>query len=212
MSAAPEPIGEVVNIEDLRRRVQNAPRHKPLPEPEQPSRRSAPPYVPAKYDVSLGELEQSDAVQSAAKWLRDRATPWLLLVGPVGAGKSTIAGALAKELGAPRTCSFWPVSAMISAMKHEFKNPPEGHSVRVKIDNRSELVLDDLGTELDSAWQIKEVTDIVSHRYDHQLGLVATTNLTFGQLAERFGERTGSRLREMSTVLVVDGQDRRRPV
>ena len=205
---APQRAGELVDLDDLRRRAQQ--RHRPQPDrPTAPP--ATPPRVPAKYNRPIDDLEQTGAVRQAHTWLTARPTPWLLLVGPVGAGKSTIAGALAVELHTPYHCSFWPVGQLIAAMKAEFDNPPEGHSVRTKIDKRHDLVLDDLGTELDSPWQTTAITDIIAHRYDHQLGLIATTNLTFGQLTDRFGERTGSRLREMCTVLVVAGDDRRRP-
>lgn len=205
---APQRVGDVVNLDDLRRRAhptagQTAPQPPAVPSP--------PPRVPAKYHVQLDDLEQTAAVTKSRSWLEDRPTPWLLLAGPVGAGKSTIAGALAVALDTPYRCSFWPVGALIAAMKAEFDQPPEGHPVRVKIDKRHDLVLDDLGTELDSPWQTTAITDIIANRYDHQLGMIGTTNLTFGQLTERFGERTGSRLREMCTVIVVAGEDRRRP-
>jgi DNA replication protein DnaC len=178
---------------------------------DRPEPAKGPPHVPVRYRHRLADLEQTRAVNDTLAWLgRYQPGCGLLLLGPVGAGKSTIAGALALHFGAPNHASYWPVADMIDAMKREMDDPPQGHSVRVKIDKRPVLVLDDLGTELDTAWQTKAVTDLIAHRYDQQLTLVATTNLTVRQLGDRFGERTLSRLHEMCELVTVGGNDRRR--
>ena len=132
------------------------------------------------------------------------------MLGQVGTGKSSIAGALGEWLGAPQRCSFWPVADMLSKMQDEFKQALDGYTVRQKIDRRDALVLDDLGTELPTAWQTKALTDVVAHRYDNGLTLIATTNLTPKMLGERLGERTVSRMHEMCELVEVTGADRRR--
>jgi DNA replication protein DnaC len=178
---------------------------------EQPERPKGPPHVPVRYRHTLDELDQTAPVRQVRDWLsRYEPGAGLMLTGPVGAGKSTIAGALALHFGAPYHASYWPVPDMIDAMRREMDDPPQGHPVRVKIDKRPVLVLDDIGTEMDTAWQTKAVTDLIAHRYDQQLTLIATTNLTVKQLGERFGERTLSRLHEMCELVTVGGNDRRR--
>jgi DNA replication protein DnaC len=177
----------------------------------QPEPPQGPPRVPARYRHQLDELEQTGAVTQVRDWL-DRYEPGrgLLLNGPVGAGKSTIAGAVALHFNCPYHASYWPVPDLIDAMKREMDDPPSGHPVRVKIDKRQVLVLDDIGTELGTAWQAKAINDLIAHRYDQRLTLVATTNLTMQQMGGRFGERTLSRLHEMCELVTVGGNDRRR--
>lgn len=201
----PQPLGDVISLDELRAR--NGP---PGPQQEPPAR-TTPPSVPARYRADLTALEQTDPVKAARAWI-DSYQPGrgLLLVGPVGTGKSTIAGALATLLQAPTRCSFWPVRALIAAIKAEMDTPREGYTVTQKITRRPALVLDDLGTELPTGWQLNTVAELIDDRYDNQLTLVATTNLTPRQLEERLGERTVSRLHEMCDLVKVTGTDRRR--
>ena len=201
-----EPERIVISLDDIR----NSRRPQPATQPE-PPRTSRPPSVPAKYTTPLADLEQTQAVKAAQAWI-DTYQPGkgLLLLGQVGTGKSSIAGSLATTLGAPVHASFWPVADMLSKMQDEFNQTIDGYTVRQKIDRRDALVLDDLGTELPTAWQTKALTDLVAHRYDNGLTLIATTNLTPKMLGERLGERTVSRLHEMCELVQVTGTDRRR--
>lgn len=200
-----EPERIVVSLDELRAT------RRPHSIPGEPPKRRQPPSVPAKYCTPLSDLEQTAAVKAAQGWLDSyEVGKGLLLLGQVGTGKSSIAGALGVVLGAPQRCSFWPVADMLHKMQDEFKQSLDGYSVRQKIDRRDALVLDDLGTELPTAWQTKALTDVIAHRYDNGLTLIATTNLTPKMLGERLGERTVSRLHEMCDLVQVTGADRRR--
>ena len=200
-----EPERIVVSLDELRAT------RRPHAVPDEPPKRRQPPAVPAKYTTPLADLEQTAAVKAAQAWLDSyEVGKGLLLLGQVGTGKSSIAGALGVALGAPQRCSFWPVADMLAKIQDEFKQALDGYSVRQKIDRRDALVLDDLGTELPTAWRTKALTDVVAHRYDNGLTLIATTNLTPKMLGDRLGERTVSRLHEMCELVQVTGTDRRR--
>ena len=203
----PQQLGDVVNLDDLRTGTSDSWTTAP-PAVE----RATPPSVPSRYAVQLDQLDQSDAVAAVKRWI-DTYEPsrGLLLAGPVGTGKSTLAGAVGLWLQAPYRCSFWPVGALMAAMKAEMDTPTDGYTVRQKIEKRPALVLDDLGTELPTGWQTNVLTELVAQRYDQSLTLVATTNLTPRQLEQRLGERTVSRLHEMCELVEVTGADRRRP-
>lgn len=170
-----------------------------------------PPAVPPRYARPLADLETTDAVGKARRWI-ERYEPGngLLLVGPVGPGKSSIAGALALALGAPYRCSFWPVPDLVTATKAEFGQPSESYGITERIVRRPALVLDDIGTEASTDWQRKLLTDLVAHFYDQAQTLIATTNLDPGRLSDALGERTTSRLFEMCELVPVKGDDRRR--
>lgn len=200
-----EPERVVVSLDELRQT------RRPQVVADEPTRHRPPPAVPAKYTTPLADLEQTEAVKAAQEWIDGyQVGKGLLLLGQVGTGKSSIAGALASTLGAPVHASFWPVADMLAKMQDEFGQPQDGYNVRQKIDRRDGLVLDDLGTELPTAWQTKALTDVIAHRYDNGLTLIATTNLTPKMLGERLGERTVSRLHEMCELVRVTGTDRRR--
>lgn len=205
----PEPIGEIVNLDDLRDRPTQADAERV--EVQHPTGEAGlPPRVPPRYAIDLEELDQTPAVKAARQWIDDGSHGGLLMVGPVGPGKSTLAGALALILGAPYRCSFWPVPDLVAAVKDEINHRGEGYGVAQKIKRRPVLVLDDIGTESDTDWQRKVLTDLIAYFYDQELTLIATTNLTSVDLEQALGERTASRLTEMCTLIPMTGRDRRR--
>lgn len=207
--SSPQTAGQIVDLDQARSRlVDPTPPYIELEEPAGETGR--PPRVPPKYALTLDGLGDTPTAKAVRTWVEDRPTTGLLMVGPVGTGKSTAAGAIALNLAAPYRCSYWPVPELIAAVKDEIHNPHDGHTVIQKIKNRPALVLDDIGTEHDTDWQRKVLTDLIAHCYDQQSTLIATTNLTPAGLEDSLGERSASRLMEMCTLLKVTGQDRRR--
>ncbi len=70
------------------------------------------------------------------------------------------------------------------------------------------LILDDLGRE--PAWDsnVANLTRVVMHRYNHQLPLMATSNLSLGEIEARLGrdgDAVTGRLREMAAGFMVEG-------
>lgn len=178
-----------------------------------------PPSVPRRYHVGLDELEQTEYVRLACTWLHDvTADPdadhrGLLLLGPVGPGKSTIAGALALALGAPRRAKFWPVDALLKAIKDEYGTTNDARRrVLDAIDLCPVLVLDDLGVEKPSTeWSRGIIGALISSAYDSGKLLIITSNKSPQELADHLGDpRLTSRLTQMLDVVEVDGPDRRR--
>lgn len=173
-----------------------------------------PPRVPARYHHRLDQLEQTAAVQTATTWL-DKATSdpaydvGLLLLGLPGRGKSAIAGALAVEMGAPQHAQFWPVVDLLASMRTDI-NRPDRIPTRERVLRRRLLVLDDIGAEQPTDWRVGELNGLIEALYARRGLLVATSNLTLAQLSDHLGERTVSRLHEMTELVVVDGSDRRR--
>lgn len=177
-----------------------------------------PPRVPARYHARLADLTPSPAVTAARTWLdgyrrAPDAARGLLLIGPVGTGKSTIAGALAVEAGAPGDAHFWPTSALLRTIRDEMHTP---HADRMgvvdRIATRRLLVLDDLGAERASEWSRQDViAGLISARYDARQPIVITSNLTPAAIVAHLDDpRLGSRLTEMADIIEVGGQDRRR--
>ena len=72
-------------------------------------------------------------------------------------------------------------------------------------DGYVDLMLDDIGEEPVVAkdygrdWPLFQ--KIVAERYTRMLPMVITTNLNFDQMAERYGERTADRLREIADLM-----------
>ena len=61
------------------------------------------------------------------------------------------------------------------------------------------LILDDLGAEKPSDWVKEQLYVIINRRYENMLPTIITTNCTMNELKDRIGERTASRIIEMTT-------------
>ena len=71
------------------------------------------------------------------------------------------------------------------------------------------LILDDLGAEKPTDWVLERLYAIVNHRYEHEMPIWATTNLTVPQLTAAIGERVWSRLQEGAFMLAATGRNLR---
>jgi len=82
----------------------------------------------------------------------------------------------------------------------------EGIAAQVPI-----LFLDDLGAERDLDFARSELDRLIRARHSVRLPTWITCNLAPDEIAERYGERIASRLRETNEIIHVSGSDRREP-
>lgn len=71
------------------------------------------------------------------------------------------------------------------------------------------LAIDDLGADRFTEWSADRLATLVDYRYGKALPLLIATNVPPAGWAEKFGERTASRLRGMCVRLELAGPDRR---
>lgn len=162
-----------------------------------------------------GQFEQCrDAVLVARRWVRQwhegpRPTRGLLMYGPVGTGKSTVACALAVDLGEPDGCLYRDLRESLATAKAQFNGDDDGLEVK-RLVRANPLVLDDIGKPRRTEWAVETLRDVVERRYDRGLSTIATSNLELDQLEVLLGSAAYSRLRGSTYALRVSGTDLRR--
>lgn len=157
----------------------------------------------------------------------------LFLQGPTGVGKTHLAVAALKRLAARGfDVVFFDYQTLLQRIRDSY-NPAAGASDRSAYRTALEaeiLLLDDLGAHRATEWVTDTVTQIITHRYNEDKALIATSNLGLpehgdvarskdpetGQyrvadnLQDRIGDRAVSRLFEMCKPVRMRTQDYRR--
>lgn len=132
----------------------------------------------------------------------------IYLYGAVGTGKTHIAYAVANSRDDVLVCN---TTELLREMRQDIsrestdKKRWDDHLMTFK----GVVVLDDVGSEKISDWVIEAFYLIIQKRYVNMLPTMLTSNLPIGDLAERIGDRTASRIAEMAEIVELVGKDRR---
>ena len=150
------------------------------------------------------ELTQYEScVDAVVSWAHDPQSPFLVLSGSTGSGKSALAACVCGESdGVPG----W-VSAQSACER--FRSQTE--TPQSLLHRGRPLVVDDLGCEYATYFSTTAIDALVACAYDEEWPLVLTTNMNAEQLADAYTPRFVDRLVEMSLWLVMDFQSFRRP-
>lgn len=157
---------------------------------------------------------------AAAKRFADSYTPeterGLMLAGTVGIGKTHLAVAIGRALAERGFWCYWRNFAKVcTEIKASWKGVGSYSEAMIKqpLLDKAPLILDDLGAEMrdktDQGWTTELVYEIVQTRYEAMLPTIITTNLTLEDIADRYTDRTASRLAEMCEVVWVSAEDYR---
>ena len=153
----------------------------------------------------------STAMDWVAAWLGpERPRKGMLILGPVGTGKTGIATAVASMAGEPWTAGYWPVRELLTQAKNDMTS--DGRTLEL-VAEKPLLVLDDLGVERRTAYNADLIAGLVESRHAHGRPLVVTSNLSHDELRAHLGEaghdRAYSRLIELCDDVALVGEDRR---
>ena len=137
----------------------------------------------------------------------------LWLTGGVGNGKTAVAMLVSKAaLKAGRSVAIYSLPKLLTRIRATFGDGYVGYSYAQLFDRLTTIDLlhiDDLGAEKQSEWVLEQLYSIVNERYEAKRSILVTTNLDEDALRGQIGERTVSRLLEMSAHVPIAGNDRR---
>ncbi|MBE7896031.1 primosomal protein DnaI [Paenibacillus polymyxa] len=195
-------------------------------------------YIPSHIlDATFDDIEPDPqrlaaitaAVKFCSTFVPGETTEGLYLYGPMGVGKSKIAGAIAQELA---KCDIDVLMVYVPDFLLEVKDAigSKTETVENKLDSlrtASVLILDDIGAETLTVWTRDEVIGPILQRRMERLPIIYTSNLTVNELRhhlanvkdakemdrkqhEKKAERIIERIEPFVKILPVGGRNRRR--
>lgn len=159
------------------------------------------------------EVVYETCVQYARRFGRQRGN--LFLCGPPGLGKTFLSACIARVVSeSGYSVVYDTAGAVFSRFEEEkFGKSDDPGAVRAQLRRYLEcdlLILDDLGTEMTTAYTISVLYELVNTRLITGKKTVINSNLTFGEMHGRYSEQIMSRLEGEYDVLRFYGTDIRR--
>lgn len=172
----------------------------------------SPDYYPTEFDPRLGQSPRERMV-GVLTYCRQYAagfsptSPSLLVTGPTGVGKTHAVLAIAKA-ATERDYSvvYGPAGTLLGRLEKEHFGRAEGDSESVFLECDL-LILDDLGTEFATPFYASCLYNLVNSRLLSGRPTIISTNLGRGELVERYGEQTASRILGAYEPLAFFGRD-----
>lgn len=129
----------------------------------------------------------------------------MLIFGSVGTGKTHICiAALNKMINRNMYCRY---ATEYHLMELYFQKKYDEFNAFKRVDI---LVIDELGKRELADWQIIQLEELISYRYNEMLPTIFITNMNENEFKTFVGDRVASRLRENKVIRVMmDGEDLR---
>ena len=172
--------------------------------------------IPPRFlDAKLGDFDCAadtnvdDVVTAIDAWVDDGARSNLVILGPVGTGKTHAAIGAARALHfTGKRIAFWPVVELLDALRPGAselgaRDPATARESAI-------LILDDLGAERPTDWTAERLYALVNRRWLEELPIIVTSNLEPEDLRAAVGDRLYSRLAHDAVAVRFSGGDRRR--
>lgn len=171
--------------------------------------------VPKRFRAILAvDLRPTDGLRAARDYTADldghvADGQGLILRGPVGVGKTVAALHIVGEC-AQRSVPAWfaRCSSLLDdiSASGRFSQGSKFDELRLRLEKAVVLVLDDFGQERGDSWAERQLETIIARRYDDQLPVVVTTNLTGEEMAGKYSERILDRLQHTCRIVTLKGQ------
>lgn len=159
---------------------------------------------PTMQNHSQTEMSLSSSQEKVKAYFESETKKGLLLFGPTGTGKTTI-------IEPYKNGKWYGTARQIAALAQE-----KGRSYLEKYAIH-DMIIDDLGREPKTVKhytdEIQVMHDLICIRYEAFMGGYKThftTNLTFTEITERYGEAVADRIKEMAIVVAFTGESNRK--
>lgn len=167
------------------------------------------------YDKHTGnEAARAVCRMLIERWGTDHQPHPPFVVGPTGRGKTHLLAMTARELVMRNLVGvrYWAVPDLLASARRRMDSgfDDNAEAFIAKQTDAELLILDDLGAENTTGWALEVIQRIVDAR--EQLldrPIMGATNVPPEAWDDAFGDRTASRLRGMTTLVEVTGDDYR---
>lgn len=134
----------------------------------------------------------------------------LLLIGPTGVGKTHLACAtVIRSVMGPHSFYRYRVTNLLRTLRFE-RNAKEEEEFIKQLVEIPILLLEDLGAQKETDWGTSILWEILDRRMEiRRNGLIVTSNIGRGKMAEAMGDRIPSRLSGICQIITLDGNDYR---
>jgi len=160
-------------------------------------------YLEKKFSDIKDQKVRAEAIKLSNQFAK-KEIPGISITGIVGSGKTHIAYCILKEYLYTNHKEIAEPSVFITKLqtlkKLWLKDLSDGR-------NSEFYLLDDVGTAKQNEWLTEMLYDLIDYRYENNLPIVITSNLTADEITEKFDRRITSRLTEMCYPLPVAGDD-----
>lgn len=157
-------------------------------------------YYPEKPDPKKGIVPR-DKMSEIFNYCKDYALNFsdesksIFMSGKTGLGKTHLSLAIAKEVAAKgKNVVYGSAQELFRKIEKEHFSSGNEENYYDYILNCDLLIIDDLGTEFESKFNLSQIYNIINTRQNYGLPTVISTNLTGAELQERYKERVMSRI------------------
>lgn len=171
------------------------------------------------FNTDLFDPEFRDRAKEYLKRCREYArdfsesdSPNLLFIGTTGLGKTHLSTSIAKEIIEK---GYYVTYVTAQSMISDFSSlrygtgGEEENEKTAKYYESDLLIIDDLGTELNTNYSISVIYNVINTRICRNLPMIISTNLSSSELRRTYADRITSRLFGNFSVMPFEGRDNR---
>lgn len=171
--------------------------------------------IPEEYaDLDLTTFPDQRIAGDLFDWWYQPSSPWLILAGDVGTGKTGLMiGLVKKALADGRPALFRPFVELLSDIRATYRSrdaqEPDEAALVGACKSVDVFALDDMGAARVTGWAEERLFEILNHRYNERRRTILSTNLGPAELEEYLGDRIFSRVNGMGWLYGIVGPNLR---